>query len=602
MSEPLRIEGVDGFLRGKRFSFSKTSVSLGTDASCDVRLDPVWDKSVAPRHAVVRWDGQQWLLEDSGKGATLVDGRAVRSLGLEGETTIQLGQGGPKLRVVPPGAPVEVSPAAQAAVPEVQRHVRAHGRASKRYALVGVVVLLASAGVATVILCKRDERVAAWFASLLQRVSGRPAQGAPDSGQVQNAPAQIVMEMGDQLFPSYLIASATMSKSPFDELHAATPLRLGDKRGTIGVDLPNPAPNTRVRIWVEENEMIRGSVFDCVMPEEGSRYQIYPTIQYRYEALARVRQTTPLSIAMKVQVGSEPAVTLSRAVRVASINDCPFRMLDVRDPNGREAVDLRWMFAAYVNENHPISDEIRQEALSLGVVKQFTGYHETEREVFLQVFAFWNALQRRGVKYSSITSTPSPPVSLVISQYVRFLDQSVNNSQANCVDGTVLFASLLRQIGIEPFLVMLPGHMLLGFAIDPDGREVLYLETTCIGSHSGEGPEELAASVGLKNFKPLESRRARVNQKSQGLRSLLEPVALQNVDLKNSLESFCFALLLGTQTVEEAMGSEGAGAEASRPNASQGGDGRKKDGTGGFARISIALARQLGILPIAYQR
>ena len=39
---------------------------------------------------------------------------------------------------------------------------------------------------------------------------------------------------------------------------------------------------------------------------------------------------------------------------------------------------------------------------------------------------------------------------------MRLIDESINNGQANCVDGSVLFASLLRKIDIEPVLVSLP--------------------------------------------------------------------------------------------------------------------------------------------------
>src|SRR2546429_7045198 len=35
---------------------------------------------------------------------------------------------------------------------------------------------------------------------------------------------------------------------------------------------------------------------------------------------------------------------------------------------------LGWMFAAYVNENHPFSDQLRKEALDAGIVRNFSGY------------------------------------------------------------------------------------------------------------------------------------------------------------------------------------------------------------------------------------
>jgi hypothetical protein len=58
----------------------------------------------------------------------------------------------------------------------------------------------------------------------------------------------------------------------------------------------------------------------------------------------------------------------------------------------------------------------------------------------------------------------------------------MKGAQANCVDGSVLFASVLRQIGIDPVLVLIPGHMFVGFFLDRAHKQVFYLETTMLGT------------------------------------------------------------------------------------------------------------------------
>lgn len=105
-----------------------------------------------------------------------------------------------------------------------------------------------------------------------------------------------------------------------------------------------------------------------------------------------------------------------------------------------------------------------------------------------EVFSIWNVLQREGVKYSSIT-TPSGESRNVFSQHVRFLDEAVQNSQANCVDGSVLFASILYKLGIYPVLVKVPGHMFLGFYTDAQRRQISFLETTMIGTPGLSSPQ-----------------------------------------------------------------------------------------------------------------
>ncbi|HEX8897531.1 MAG TPA: hypothetical protein VF751_02440, partial [Chthoniobacterales bacterium] len=84
------------------------------------------------------------------------------------------------------------------------------------------------------------------------------------------------------------------------------------------------------------------------------------------------------------------------------------------------------------------------------------------------------------LQYSSTTATPGGSET-VQSQFVRFIDQSLGNTQANCVDGSVLFASLLRKISIEPFLVTIPGHMYVGFYLGAGKSQFIGLETTVLG-------------------------------------------------------------------------------------------------------------------------
>ncbi len=86
----------------------------------------------------------------------------------------------------------------------------------------------------------------------------------------------------------------------------------------------------------------------------------------------------------------------------------------------------------------------------------------------------------RGLKYSDITDVPGKPDEALV-QHVRFPDESIDNAQANCVDGSVLFASVLQKIGIESALVVKPGHMFLMFYTGPGRKGTVAFETTMLG-------------------------------------------------------------------------------------------------------------------------
>lgn len=114
-------------------------------------------------------------------------------------------------------------------------------------------------------------------------------------------------------------------------------------------------------------------------------------------------------------------------------------------------------------------------------VKQWYGTQGSEADVLQQVWAIWYLFQRNKVTYSSITTTSDSRQDLV-SQAVRPLTQTLRTSQANCIDGTALFASVLRKIGIEPIIVLVPGHAFLGFYVDSQYRKVAFLETTMLNA------------------------------------------------------------------------------------------------------------------------
>ncbi|MDM8541145.1 AAA-like domain-containing protein [Desulfococcaceae bacterium HSG9] len=85
------------------------------------------------------------------------------------------------------------------------------------------------------------------------------------------------------------------------------------------------------------------------------------------------------------------------------------------------------------------------------------------------------------------------------TQRVRLPHESImmNQSQANCIDGTVLFASLLENIGIEPLITIVKGHAFVGWRTWRGVNEYDFLETTMIGT----GTFKEALDVGNEQYK-----------------------------------------------------------------------------------------------------
>lgn len=323
--------------------------------------------------------------------------------------------------------------------------------------------------------------------------------------------------MDHQLFPSLLIATATARPVEKDDAEAKTPdpYLLGERFGLVGVSIKPVAANAKVKVTLKENDLMAASTWSGELTESGKEYFIAPKVNYKFEKLRKTTQQAPLNVSFAVELDGKSAGEKLETLQVHSINDCPFAVSNEEETLDDEnfiagSAEIGWMFAAYVNENHPFIDKILQEALATKTANAFLGYQRNDpAEVVRQVFAIWSALQKRGIQYSSTTTTPGGS-EVVYSQYVRFLDQSVTNTQANCVDGSVLFASILRKISINPFLVTIPGHMYVGFYLEPDKRDFVGLETTMIGAANAADEER------SDDPKALTSLRGKLDEKVRG--------------------------------------------------------------------------------------
>jgi hypothetical protein len=354
------------------------------------------------------------------------------------------------------------------------------------------------------------------------------------------------------LFSSYIVATATVKlpeKSGDEDDESADVL--GDPQGLLGVTVEAEEDDQPIKVTITCDSIMEPSVFTGTLPESGETYTINPKIKYKYDLLAKRSQTGPVTVTYKVEIGDDEAEEKTETLTLRSVNDCPF--IVVKDDKKR---DVSFMFAAYVNEQHPFVDKVLREALDTEIVDSFTGYQaKDKKEVYRQVYALWHALSKRDVRYSSITVSVAESET-VASQHVRLIDESINNGQANCVDGSVLMASLLRKIGIEPMLVMVPGHCYLAFNLDKEGKSLAALETTMIGS---EIEDETIKVEGL------------------------EDVVGEDGQDENSWKTFSAAIATGVTNLNK--------------NAKNFQDAKKSD----YQLISVRAARKLGILPIAFQ-
>jgi len=286
---------------------------------------------------------------------------------------------------------------------------------------------------------------------------------------------EITDDLGGNIFPSAILSIATTDAQiiiPSDTMY------LGNPKSIIGVRVRSSKPLSHVRVEVAETKFYAQSVSEFDLPKPDIDYIIYPDIIWNYEALKNNAQPEPISVVVDAEINGKKIGRKIQTFSVRSINECLLGYYT----KGRKFHDTGIFFAAYVNEDHPMIDQILREALNTRIVNKFLGYQarNAAAAVDKQVYALWNVLQKRNFRYSSVSNT-SLSSNVVISQRVRTFEDALNSSQINCVDGSVLFASLLRAINIEPILVRIPGHMFVGYYTDSNRKNVNFLETTMIG-------------------------------------------------------------------------------------------------------------------------
>ncbi len=283
------------------------------------------------------------------------------------------------------------------------------------------------------------------------------------------------VEPENQIFPSLIASTQTINITKKQDSH-----KIGDLAGLIGVEIKTDE-DISGSLTVSSSSIINSSTINFKIKSSTQSYSITPILDYNFKSLYATKQPQPELIKFSLKINGKKEILQTKKVMVRSINDCP---IAYKNDNGK-INSFNLMFAAYVNENHPIVDEVLKKALATKIVSSFKGYQGTPKEVVEEIFAVWNALQRENIKYSSIT-TSSGFSDKVYSQHVRFIQDTYKNSQANCVDGSVFLASIFTKLGLHTALVFPPGHCFLAiYTADPTrykNAKILYLETTLIGS------------------------------------------------------------------------------------------------------------------------
>lgn len=252
----------------------------------------------------------------------------------------------------------------------------------------------------------------------------------------------------------------------------ATDHVLGNGSGLIAVRIRARHANERVILSIAVPELGSAQRFGATLADARAEYELHPPLAWDLGTLRALRAAKSTHMDFALERDGAAAETRTMPISLRPLDEA---LYFVRE--GKDSADLAWIFAAYLNEHDAVVDEILDAARSSGIVENFSA--PDTNSIYRQVWAIWHALAAHGIRYSgadpAIERGPH-----VFSQRVRFLGETWRDASANCIDGSVLIASVLQRIGLRTFLVLVPGHAFVGFTAGEN--ETAYLETTLLGA------------------------------------------------------------------------------------------------------------------------
>jgi hypothetical protein len=136
----------------------------------------------------------------------------------------------------------------------------------------------------------------------------------------------------------------------------------------------------------------------------------------------------------------------------------------------------------------------------------------------------------KALKITYINSPTSYPDG---TQRVKYPADAIGLMSANCIDGTLLFASALENIGLNPQIVITrePGHAFLAWETWPgsgivDCLETTWLNTATFEAASTEGRRKYNVEINAGNFGNGKSEVINIKtERARGYNPLMKRVA-----------------------------------------------------------------------------
>jgi len=147
--------------------------------------------------------------------------------------------------------------------------------------------------------------------------------------------------------------------------------------------------------------------------------------------------------------------------------------------------------ASWVTPHDPRVEALLSAARQFAPDHRLPGYENgkseavQERSTLAQARAVYLALHSRGVSYVKSSTTFGD--NREWSERIRTPREALRDNSANCIDGALVYASMFENLGMDPIIVLVPGHAYVGLRLTRLSNRYLYIETSYTGRTTFEG-------------------------------------------------------------------------------------------------------------------
>lgn len=189
----------------------------------------------------------------------------------------------------------------------------------------------------------------------------------------------------------------------------------------------------------------------------------------------------------------------------------------------RSADDMYWgaqfkyapFIASWVTPHDLRVEKILSKAKEYAPLRRLPGYEPwkgltaQEQSTTVQAKAIYSAIRKSGLSY--VKSSTTLGRNLNVTQRIRMPHESLDQSAANCIDASVMFASAFENLGMDPIIVLVPGHAYVGVRVARGSQRFLFIDVALTGRSTFEAAVR-SAENGLAKFGPSDITRISIDQ------------------------------------------------------------------------------------------